>query len=373
MTVQTQSRLYQLDAIRGFALLGILFLNVYFFNSPTYGYPTPSAPSALDISIDIFASLFLETRFISLFSMLFGAGLLLQYQQLEQKGKPAYQNISSRLKWLIVIGFCHSTLIWSGDILLTYAVCAYVALHYRELQGKALIYKGSQFVAFGLLLTYALTLWVGYEPFTQDSILYINELAQLKSGYFNQLADQLMMTVFTLVSLPLSSLWYISGLMLIGMGLFKHNIFEKGLPLKWLKLCVYATVTLFIIDMTLQQSSIQELFLLAEFCTMFGGLFGALIYLHCIVQLCSSNDRCTVLQKVGRLSLTLYLSQSIVGVFIFRYCFPQTFVAFERIDYILFALLFSAVQILFAWGYFKLFKQGPMEKLWRTLAWGKKS
>ena len=95
----------------------------------------------------------------------------------------------------------------------------------------------------------------------------------------------------------------------------------------------------------------------------------ALIYIHIVVYIC--QNRSTVLkplQNVGKLAFSLYILQSIVGVFIFRHFAPELLLTLNRGSYMAIALGYSLLQLLLASVYLRYFKQGPLEKLWRHLA-----
>ncbi|NBD94915.1 MAG: DUF418 domain-containing protein, partial [Gammaproteobacteria bacterium] len=121
-------RLDQLDILRGFALFGILLVNFEYFLNPiqsvvlghTGGLQTPA--DAVDLGIKILA----EGKFYPLFAMLFGAGFALMYERAVERGQGFWSVYLRRLLILLVFGLVHLLLIWSGDILLVYALVAFV-------------------------------------------------------------------------------------------------------------------------------------------------------------------------------------------------------------------------------------------------------
>ena len=122
------------DALRGFALLGILVVNIAAFASPYYGQPLPDPMmrSGLD-RVAAFAVAFLfETKFYLLFSFLFGYSFTLQMQSAQRSGKPFVPRLARRLVALWCIGALHAVLLFHGDILTTYAVLGAVLLALRH-------------------------------------------------------------------------------------------------------------------------------------------------------------------------------------------------------------------------------------------------
>jgi len=141
-----------LDAIRGLAVLGIFFMNIYFMGISFYGYAPHQIPLLSDQILQSVSNFFIEGRFISLFSILFGVGLYIQFQRFSNKGLAAYSLLSSRLKWLIVFGLLHGIIIWPGDILLTYGISGFLALCYRDASITELKRKANIFIFIALVM-----------------------------------------------------------------------------------------------------------------------------------------------------------------------------------------------------------------------------
>ncbi|QFZ84338.1 DUF418 domain-containing protein [Variovorax paradoxus] len=121
------------DALRGFALLGILVVNIGAFASPFYGLPLPDPMmrTGLDRAAAFAIAFLFETKFYLLFSFLFGYSFTLQMQSAERSGQPFVPRLSRRLAALWLIGALHAVLLFHGDILTTYAVLGVVLLAVR--------------------------------------------------------------------------------------------------------------------------------------------------------------------------------------------------------------------------------------------------
>jgi len=129
--VAAGSRVETLDVLRGFALLGILAMNIRAMSGPAGAYLYPYALwdyEGASRAAYIFTSVFFDLKMMGLFSMLFGASVLLY----AGKPGPADQAPTGlwfrRMWWLLVIGLMHAYLIWGGDILVTYALCGMLLL-----------------------------------------------------------------------------------------------------------------------------------------------------------------------------------------------------------------------------------------------------
>ena len=116
-TLKSQ-RVVPIDALRGFALLGILLVNAAVFAMPISSFANKSMEglSTLDQSAKLFVSVFAELKFISIFSLLFGTGLAIQYERARKKKTPFFPFIYRRLAVLAIIGLCHGLFLWYGDV-----------------------------------------------------------------------------------------------------------------------------------------------------------------------------------------------------------------------------------------------------------------
>jgi uncharacterized protein len=123
--VPASARIETLDVLRGFALLGILAMNIRAMAAPFGAYMYPYALfdyTGVNRAAFIFTSTAVDLQMMGLFSMLFGAGVLLYAAKSTEDGRPPRRLWFRRMFWLLVIGLVHSYLIWNGDILVPYAV-----------------------------------------------------------------------------------------------------------------------------------------------------------------------------------------------------------------------------------------------------------
>ncbi|WP_165398969.1 DUF418 domain-containing protein [Shewanella maritima] len=368
----TRTRFANLDAIRGLALLGIFFLNILMMSNSLMGYAPHSPEIASDIAVGVFTSIFLEGRFISLFSMLFGVALLLQVQKVTQHNELtplAATPIKQRLKWLILFGFAHGCLLFPGDILLTYGVCGLLIYRYTQLSVDELYTKAKKFIAIGFVVFLLMTLIPLDEEWHRGSELFNQELAIWTGSYVYQLIHQVGLTFLMIFMLPISTLWFCSGLMVLGMALWKQGYFEQGFSQTQLLKFAAASLLLSALDCGLRYSGNATLSQASAAIMTISAIPMAAIYLHIIVKLCQNNPlKLQWLQNVGKLSLSLYILQSIIGVSLLRFIFPEWQSEFNLIDYLLLALGVAAAQLVIANVYVRVFKQGPLEKLLRLLA-----
>ena len=134
-----QQRIIAIDILRGFALLGILLMNITSFSMPEVAYFSPRAYGGLEWYNQLvyqFAHIFANQKFMALFSLLFGASVMLLLSKREAKGEKIAAFHYTRNFWLLVIGLLHSIFIWLGDVLTVYAVCACGLYFLRKLAPK---------------------------------------------------------------------------------------------------------------------------------------------------------------------------------------------------------------------------------------------
>lgn len=128
--VSGRDRIQALDVVRGFALLGILLMNVEFFNRPlaALGDGLPTGLSGADWWSAVLIHLFVRDKFFSLFSILFGMGFALMLARAQAAGRPFLGVYLRRTLALALFGIAHGCLLWAGDILLSYACAALLLL-----------------------------------------------------------------------------------------------------------------------------------------------------------------------------------------------------------------------------------------------------
>ena len=133
--IDLKNRIHTLDLLRGFAVLGILIMNITSFSQISIAYMNPKIGGGLEGYNQYFHAfnyIFADTRFMSIFSILFGAGVVLFTQRIEAKGKRVNALHYKRMFWLLIFGLIHAYFIWAGDILVTYAICGILVFFFRK-------------------------------------------------------------------------------------------------------------------------------------------------------------------------------------------------------------------------------------------------
>lgn len=394
--ISPTERIEILDVLRGLAICGILIGNVQWFSG--YGM----VPGALAAQAPIYDQVthflvhfFVEGKFYSIFSFLFGFGFALQIARAEERGDLNASLFKRRLFWLLVIGLLHAYLLWAGDILSIYAVMGFVLLLFRKAKTKTLLKW-----AIGLLVV----------PILTYALLYILFVAFVPAGTLGEInAQQMSFWNQSVAQVPQSSYWEIitgyNSNMLVGryLGL----IFQMRLPkiLAMFLLGFYAYRRGFFQDLRGNQPFIRKVLIYglilgiagsasfaalagseADFPPSLAGLGGVIGYafgvpalalgiaalIVTLWQKAAWQKILAVLAPVGRMALTNYLLQTVVCVTIFYgYGFGQ-FGKVGALTATLIALGIFAVQIPLSALWLKYFAYGPMEWIWRQLTYKKR-
>ena len=157
---QPAPRIATLDVLRGAAVMGILAMNVVGFGLPFQAYMNPAAlgpPDAVDTASWSLSFVLFDGKMRGLFSFLFGASALLVIERAEAAGLKGASVHFRRMAWLLFFGLVHFYLIWSGDILISYALIGMAAFMFRSRPPEKLVALGLAFLSIQLLLIGAMS------------------------------------------------------------------------------------------------------------------------------------------------------------------------------------------------------------------------
>lgn len=372
-------RIASMDLLRGLAILGILFMNIVAFAAPEPAYMSPAwvgEPSLSDKIAYSFQYIFANSRFYSLFCLLFGAGLVMFWQRAELKGYNAKALISSRLRWLLLFGILHLTLLFFGDILISYALCGMLLVSAISDDSDRLMRRGIIFIGVATaIFTLVAFLSLGEVP-KEERMLAIPLSPEDASALINQATGSFGAMVWynikyggvLLLALPLM-FWLLGGIMLLGMALIKRGFFYKGLSNK-------QEFTLFIIGFALSAGQLTLLWLgdfLENFALLLPANMVAAVMLAVAigsrgVKMCNNNSQfCMPLQYAGRMAFSLYIFQSLTMTILFRWLAPELFGAMPRVELLGIAAVMTILQLLLATWWQTKIGQGPLERMWRHL------
>ncbi|MDU1950437.1 DUF418 domain-containing protein YeiB [Atlantibacter hermannii] len=365
-----------LDVVRGVAILGILLMNIMAFGLPKAAYLNPAwygDITARDAWTWALLDLFAQVKFLTLFALLFGAGL----HMLLPRGK---RWIQSRLTLLALLGFCHGLLLWDGDILLAYGLVGLVSWRLiRDAQSvKSLFNTGVMLFIVGLGVLIVLGVISGDQlnrAWVPDaSALQLEQFWRTEGGMegIRYRADLLSST---LLALGAQYGWQLAGLMLIGAALMRSGWlkgqFSPGHYRRAGVMLVLAGMAINLPSIILQWHlnwDYRWCGFLLQAPRELSAPFQVLGYTALIYGFWPQLSRWKVtgaVACVGRMALSNYLLQTLICTTLFNRF--GLFMKFDRLQLLAFVPALWAINLLFSVWWLRHFRQGPVEWLWRQL------
>lgn len=364
-------RLSELDAVRGFALFGVLLVNLTMVVSVMSGGIV--SPFSHDDLLNRFSALlinvFAEGKFYTLFAILFGASFKLFIDQ-KNNGTSLFKR---RLLVLFIIGIAHLIFVWYGDILHVYAVTGAVLLaNHRQTKERKLKVAIALFIFSTLLFAWANSV---SQTYTDTSATTNAALAVFTQGtYFEVLEYRMKLELPNLVfNLPFV-FTRIYGLFIFGSLLIEYEVLQKlrnqvDLQVKFWQYALATSAILASIKLVLESNAASPF--LTHFISEWLTLSLALFYGLSILRLHYGGFQMKWLQSMGRMALTHYLFQTV--------CFTTLYYGYgggfyETLPFyatIPLAISIYAIQGTLGSFWLKRFKQGPVEYVWRIITYGK--
>lgn len=382
--VAPNERIATLDVLRGLALLGILLMNMEAFSGPLDLSFTGIDPhwQGLDRWADAFVYVFVQGKFFTLFSLLFGAGFAVMAQRAEVAGREFTRFYLRRSLGLLGIGLVHALLLWSGDILVSYALLSFMLLAFREAPRgwlPALGVVAYLAAAVLVLLLGAMVMLLPADAMATQadaarSAIEAQRQVYGHGGYLQAVAQRLRDFGTALGGLLLVGP-QVLGMFLIGAWFARSGAIARpgDYPrlfgwLRWAALPLGLAVMLLSVGwqpyvapgrFDLGTAAVYALNALA-------GLLMCLGYLAWGVRW---SHRLRWLAPAGRMALSNYLLQSVLCTLLFYGYGLGLFEQMGRAWQLLFAVALFAAQVLGSHLWLKHFRFGPMEWLWRAFTY----
>ncbi|HCF8460064.1 TPA: DUF418 family protein [Klebsiella pneumoniae] len=365
-----------LDFVRGVAILGILLLNISAFGLPKAAYLNPAWSGSASLSdawtwalLDLLA----QVKFLTLFALLFGAGL----QLLLPRGK---RWIQSRLTLLALLGFIHGLFFWDGDILLAYALVGLVSWRMvREAHHvKSLFNTGVVLYLTGIAVLVLLGLISGTaanRSWAPDAANLQYEQYWKRHGGMEAVSNRADMLSDNLLALGAQYGWQLAGMMLMGAALMRSGWLKGQFSLRHYRrtgaLLVAAGMAVNLPAIFAQWYLAWDYrwcaFLLQaprELSAPLQAIGYAALAWGYWPQLCRFR-LVGAIACVGRMALTNYLLQTLICTTLFYHL--GLFMRFDRLQLLAFVPPIWAVNLLVSSLWLRRFRQGPVEWLWRQL------
>lgn len=408
-------RIEALDVVRGFALCGILLMNITGFGLPD-AYTNPQnagGATGIDLTTWIITEIGFEGTQRALFSMLFGASVILFTSRLEAQGRTDTADIYVRRNlWLVGFGMINAfILLWHGDILYSYGIVALFLYPFRKLGGKTLMVLGVAALLCGAVWSFcesqrALDAYAPYQAaatardagaeLTEDQQAAINAWEQQRgnfksspedvakevqgrtSGYWTAFAhtahDNVLFQTYGLYRY----FFDMFGMMLLGMGLFKLGVLtlERRVSLYVamvvggyaIGLATNTWETKHIIDGGFSARAFTEVTTTYDLGRL-GMTVGHLGLLLLFVRSGVLRPVRRAFAAVGRMAITNYLMHSLICLVFFVLMGKYGQLQRHQLYYVVFAIW--GFQLIFSPLWLRYFKFGPVEWLWRSLTYVK--
>lgn len=386
--VAESDRVVAMDVLRGFVLLGIFVMNIQSFAMPISAYMNPTSYGDLtgaNFAVWVAGHLFFDQKFITIFAMLFGAGILLMTSR---AGGEAGRMHRRRMGWLILFGLLHAHLFWYGDILYWYGVVGLVAFLFRKKAPRVLLAAGVLFVVIGFVLPVSIGLAMPAEAYADirdrewqpTAQVIAAELAAYRGGPFAQAVHRsptaLTFETFYLIFMG----WKILGLMLIGMALLKLDVFTaRRPPAAYLKLAAAG----FAIGLPLVAVGIRQNFAhgwAVDYSMFFGSqwnywgsAFVSLGYIGLFMWIVGTGALKALtarLAAVGRMAFSNYIFQTLAATTIFYGHGLGLFGSVERTGQAAIVAGIWTIQLIVSPIWLRHYQFGPLEWVWRSLTYG---
>jgi uncharacterized protein len=388
--VSQRNRVETLDVLRGFALLGILAMNVRSMAAPSSSYMYPYHPFdylGASRAAYLFTSVAFDLKMMGLFSMLFGAGALLYAAKAAPDDAAPGALWFRRMGWLLVIGLVHAYFIWDGDILVPYALCGMLLIWWvRRWPAWGLAAAAAALLAVGAILGVSYgQLWKvarasESEIWMPTSEQSNDQLAALHGSYLEVVAARAPSAFDAQTFYFLAFFfWRCGGMMLLGMALWKSGFLDgrRGarvyaitaatcLPLG-LALAAYGSARLEAIRYAMPERTLEDLW------NYTGAVLASIGYAATLILIVRSGALTGLrraLAAVGQMALTNYLLDSVIGAIVFL---GWGFGLAGRADYaeqLLFVAFVWTLQLTASPLWLRWFRFGPVEWLWRSLTYG---
>jgi uncharacterized protein len=385
------TRIQSLDVLRGVALMGILVMNIQSFSMPMDAYMKPAVFGDLtgaNAWVWILSHVFFELKFMAMFSMMFGAGVLLMSQHRDRAGKAVTALHYRRMILLLVFGLIHAYLIWYGDILVAYALCGMAVFWARGWPAGWLAVAGAGLITVGCGIHALAGVSTVFVPESADEIRAEvstpEELQEEVGAYRGSWLDHLPFRAEAAVSFhtfvfPLIYAWRIAGLMFLGMALYKWGVLSAerstGFYLLGAALGALAGLPLAALSAYLNWQADFDMAHVIGFGALpnwFGSVPVAFMWI-CLVMLLMKLPALgfvkSALSAYGQTAFTNYIGQSVLATFVFYGYGLGWFGQLDRIEQMGVVAAIWAVQLVFATVWLRFFKFGPLEWLWRTGAY----
>ena len=366
-------RLISMDAMRGCAIFGIFMVNIQFMAMPFEWAADPHYSEGPDVWAWAATRTLFEQNFVAIFSMLFGAGLILQMNSAESKGVSFAPLYLRRLAVLMLMGLLHGTLLFEGDILLLYSAVGLVLFLCRKLKANKLLIIGCIPLFIAVLGAFLLD---GIDMQSSDEEAQEQLRVHTDGTIAELLAQRSIGFAFWMIFSSLWFNWRVLSMLFLGAALMKLGFFEErragwhkraallglsfGLGLEALTTwAAWSDLSGLLSGLT---ASLHEL-------SSLGLALGYMGVIALLVHPGSLERLIKAVSAVGRLSLSNYILQSVVANLLFTFIGLAWFGERTRWELMGIVCTIYAAQLGLSVLWLRSFRMGPLEWAWRAVTY----
>jgi len=383
-------RVTLLDFIRGVAVFGILLMNIRLFAEPQAAYFSPLTFGNYEGLSKFwwdFQYLFADLKFMAVFSMLFGASTGLMCDQLQKRQQPVLSIYSKRLLVLMLFGLVHAYLIWHGDILVFYAICGILPCLMRNLKWQIIISIALLILFLGGANSYFTWEYISSLPIANQltiaeqhfvGLITVSE-AELNGFKGDWIEQQKLRQLFAFhfhTDVFLSwGVWRVSGLMLLGLALYRAGFIVGNWSNKQyflaLVVCLPVGLTLAYIGLeinTAEAWKFPNYFFKNNLWNYSGSILVALGYISLLTLIHKQSNMVWLIsqfQLIGRTALSNYILQSVICSILFYGL--GLYGELDRIWAPVIIVCVWTIQLMVTRRWLKVHSQGPLEALWKRI------
>jgi uncharacterized protein len=405
--VQAKEREIFMDVLRGFAILGIFIANLgsgLSWYSEEANLTGPMLVPGWDHKFTFLHHMFIEGKFYSIFSLLFGWGIALQIKKGIDKGVDAVPTIKRRLMFMLLLGFIH-LMIWPGDIVFFYALLGFLLLPFRKFSNKTLLITGGVLILSPILL-YGLKMLFPILNFPAEKLYQTGDWVNSQlSPQFNDLKseEEFMAAVknanwWDVFKSNVAGFFYrygylffisriskVLGMFLIGYVIGRTDFYKNIVKHK--KIISYVIISGFVIGLPANyflahymSTAEGDYFQLKE-----KGLYQTIVYALGVAPLALAyvgsfmllfqhaglKKVISLIAPVGKMAFSNYVMQSLVSNFVFLSAGLGFMGQVGPVYYTFLGIGFFIIQIIISTIWLNYFNYGPIEWLWRSATYKK--
>jgi uncharacterized protein len=382
-------RIGLLDVLRGAALLGILLFNIDSLSGHDFAWlargPTPALAHADPVTSFLIVA-FIEGKFYSLFSMLFGIGFAVILRRCQERDVDPARYLRRRYLWLLLIGLVHTFLIWYGDILVLYGLLGLVLIVFRKVSIKSLLFWSIGCLLAPIVLYGGAYLVPSAPPAGGGGFppALAHAVEAFRAGNYAQVVVGNAAFTGANAFRRLVLMFYprVFGMFLLGvafgrLGVFEHPQDHSRLLKRLMVLGACVGLPLGVLFAVLDPHRgflpLTSLGWLRTALDSIGTPMLTLLYAAAITTAYRNKLGAVLLKSlapVGQMALSNYLLQSVCGIAVFYGMAGGLYMTLSLTAAELAALTFFALQILSSRLWMQHFAFGPVEWLWRQLTYG---